>query len=148
MAFPFTLGGSDLFGALPVARRAPPPSFVFKETAMSAAAEIFITVIGWTGALSNVAAYALVTAKRIAPDSLSFQGLNIFGAALLSVSASVYGAWPSAVVNVIWVVIGAYALYVFWRRHTATMATSAFASMTIDGSAGGTRRRPQLRSTP
>lgn len=103
---------------------------------MSAAADIFITVIGWTGALSNVTAYALVTAKRITPDSLSFQGLNIFGAALLSVSASVYGAWPSAVVNVIWVAIGSYALYALWRRHVTKAATQGLAAMTIDGDTG------------
>lgn len=77
---------------------------------MSAAAQLALTVVGWAGALSAVVAYGLVTTKRLSPDSLRFQGMNIVGAGLLSVSATVYGAWPSAVVNVVWVAIGLFAL--------------------------------------
>ena len=87
---------------------------------MSAAAQILLTLAGWTGAISAVVAYGLVTMKRISPDSLLFQGLNIVGAGLLSVSASVHSAWPSAVVNVIWVAIGVYAVRALWNaRRTA-----------------------------
>lgn len=77
---------------------------------MSVLVPLVLTAIGWIGALSSVTAYALVTAKRIESDSWTFQGLNIVGAGLLSVSASVHGAWPSAVVNVIWVAIGLFAV--------------------------------------
>lgn len=88
---------------------------------MSAAAQILITLAGWTGAISAVVAYGLVTMKRISPDSLVFQGLNIVGAGLLSVSASVHSAWPSAVVNVIWVAIGVYAVRALWNARSATV---------------------------
>lgn len=89
---------------------------------MSAAAQIFLTLAGWTGAISAVVAYGLVTMKRISPDSLTFQGLNIVGAGLLSVSASVHSAWPSAVVNVIWVAIGIYAVRALWNARRAAVA--------------------------
>lgn len=89
---------------------------------MSAAAQIFLTLAGWTGAISAVVAYGLVTMKRISPDSLTFQGLNIVGAGLLSVSASVHSAWPSAVVNVVWVAIGIYAVRALWNARRAAVA--------------------------
>jgi hypothetical protein len=87
---------------------------------MSAAAQLALTAVGWTGAISAVIAYGLVTTKRISPDSLQFQAMNIVGAGLLSVSATVYGAWPSAVVNVVWVGIGLFALRAIVRSRTAT----------------------------
>lgn len=90
---------------------------------MSAAAQLLITLAGWTGAISAVVAYGLVTMQRISPDSLLFQGLNIVGAGLLSVSASVHSAWPSAVVNVIWVAIGVYAVRALWNARRAAVAT-------------------------
>lgn len=91
---------------------------------MSAAAQIFLTLAGWTGAISAVVAYGLVTMKRISPDSLTFQGLNIVGAGLLSVSASVHSAWPSAVVNVVWVAIGIYAVRALWNARRAAVAAT------------------------
>lgn len=65
-----------------------------------------VVVFGWVGALTALAAYILVSQRRIEPDSLTYQGLNLLGAGLLGVSATVNGAWPSAVVNYIWVFIG------------------------------------------
>lgn len=104
--------------------------------------EIIATAFGWIGALSAVSAYGAVTAKRISADSVTFQALNLVGAALLSVSASAHGAWPSAIVNVVWVAIGAFALRAIWwdRRPQRTSAillaahpqTPAHAHVAID----------------
>jgi len=103
---------------------------------MSAAAQILLTLAGWTGAISAVVAYGLVTMKRISPDSLLFQGLNIVGAGLLSVSASVHSAWPSAVVNVIWVAIGVYAVRALWNaRRTAAAVVVPDDASELTGSA-------------
>ncbi|WPF82430.1 hypothetical protein SANBI_000032 [Sanguibacter sp. 4.1] len=103
---------------------------------MSAAAQILITLAGWTGAISAVVAYGLVTMQRISPDSLLFQGLNIVGAGLLSVSASVHSAWPSAVVNVIWVAIGVYAVRALWNaRRTAAAVVVPDDASELTGSA-------------
>lgn len=101
---------------------------------MSTAVQLAVTLAGWTGALATVFAYGMVTAKRITPDSLLFQGLNIAGASLLAVSASTYGAWPSAVVNVIWVAIGIFALLALLnQRSRAAEATAAAQVMAFDG---------------
>ena len=102
---------------------------------MSTAVQLAVTAAGWTGALATVFAYGMVTAKRITPDSLLFQGLNIVGASLLAVSASTYGAWPSAVVNVIWVAIGIFALKALLnqRPRTVAAATSPAGAVPFDG---------------
>ena len=70
-----------------------------------------IHVVGWSGALVVLLAYALVSTRRVEGDSVFFQVLNIFGAALLSVNTFYLGAYPSSFVNVIWIGIGGYALY-------------------------------------
>ena len=69
-----------------------------------------IEVAGWAGALAVLVAYALVSAERVSSRSWSYQLLNIGGAAGLVINSSWNGAIPSAVVNLIWIGIGVYAL--------------------------------------
>lgn len=71
---------------------------------------VLLTLVGWLGAAATVTAYALVTRRRVEPDSVAFHGLNLGGASALCVSATVSAAWPSAMVNVVWMVIGAQAV--------------------------------------
>lgn len=77
---------------------------------MTTFVSLAIAVAGWVGAIATLGAYLLVSQRRIEPDSMTFQGLNLLGAALLGVSATVNGAWPSAVVNYIWILIGLQAV--------------------------------------
>ena len=72
--------------------------------------ETLIEVVGWAGALAVLLAYGLVSAERVTSRSWSYQFLNISGAVGLVINSSWNGAIPSAVVNLIWIGIGAYAL--------------------------------------
>ena len=65
-----------------------------------------IDVAGWIGMALLIGAYSLVTAGRILGTSLTFQLMNLVGGALLMVNSAWYGAWPSAALNLVWVVIG------------------------------------------
>ena len=67
---------------------------------------IVINVVGWLGMVLLLGAYGLVTAGRITGTSLPFQLLNLFGGGFLMLNSAYYSAWPSAVLNLIWVVIG------------------------------------------
>jgi hypothetical protein len=69
-----------------------------------------IEVAGWGGALAVLLAYALVSSGRISARSRSYQLLNVGGAVGLVSNSSWNGAIPSAVVNLIWIGIGVYAL--------------------------------------
>lgn len=86
---------------------------------------------GWIGAASTVVAYALVTQRRLAPDSLRFQAMNLAGAGLLAISSARSGAWPSAATNIVWMLIGVQA--VIAARHLVRAAVhrrvQALASM-------------------
>lgn len=65
---------------------------------------------GWIGALGTTAAYALVSLRRIAPDSAVFHSMNMAGAALLAISAASNGTWPVVTANFVWIFIGVQAL--------------------------------------
>ncbi len=69
-----------------------------------------IEAIGWIGALLVLLAYGLVSTDRVSSRSLSYQAMNIGGAVGLVINSAWNGAIPSAVVNAIWIGIGAYAL--------------------------------------
>ncbi len=75
-----------------------------------------IEVIGWTGALLMLLAYGLLSAGKIESRSTAYQVMNIAGAAGFVVNSGWNGAYPSASVNVIWILIGVAALA---RRSTA-----------------------------
>lgn len=64
---------------------------------------IIIDGIGWIGAAALLAAYGLVSAKRLDGDSAVFQLLNLVGAVCLIINTAYYGAFPSTFVNVVWV---------------------------------------------
>lgn len=69
-----------------------------------------IELVGWAGALAVLIAYGLVSTERVSSRSWSYQLLNIGGAVGLVINSGWNGAIPSAVVNLIWIGIGVYAL--------------------------------------
>lgn len=71
---------------------------------------VLVNVVGWVGMALLIGAYGLVTAGRILGTSLRFQLMNLVGGAALMVNSAYYGAWPSAVLNMVWVVIGVVGL--------------------------------------
>jgi hypothetical protein len=71
---------------------------------------IVVDVIGWIGAASLLSAYALVSSGRLEGSGLGFQLLNLVGAVGLLVNGVYHGAWPSAGLNTVWLVVGVVAL--------------------------------------
>ncbi|MFZ5918347.1 MAG: CBU_0592 family membrane protein [Chloroflexota bacterium] len=71
---------------------------------------VLIDLIGWSGAVSVLLAYALVSTRKMEGDSFVYQLLNLAGSLLLIVNSSFYGAFPSVGVNVVWAGIAIYAL--------------------------------------
>ena len=71
---------------------------------------LLIECVGWFGAAAVLLAYGLVSAERVTSRSWTYQLLNIAGAVGLVINSAWNGAIPSAVVNIIWIGIGIYAL--------------------------------------
>lgn len=72
---------------------------------------LWIEVVGWTGAVLILGAYVLLTLGKVEARSVAYQGMNVVGAAGFIVNGWANGALPSAVLNVIWMGIGVFALW-------------------------------------
>ena len=66
---------------------------------------LWIDMIGWVGAALLLTAYVLVSTERWRGRSFRFQLSNALGSACLIANTIYYEAYPSAVVNIVWVVI-------------------------------------------
>ena len=87
------------------------------------AVEIAVEVAGWTGALLILLGYLLISAGKLTGQSLTYQAMNIVGAAGFVINGWWHGALPSAVLNVLWLLIGAIASWrIIRRRRSSTSA--------------------------
>jgi hypothetical protein len=84
--------------------------------------ELLVAIVGWGGAILILAAYFLLTAGRLTAKDPAYQWMNVVGAAGFIVNSGWNGAFPSAVLNVVWVGIGLVAL-IRLRRQARTGAS-------------------------
>ncbi|MGV1005506.1 MAG: CBU_0592 family membrane protein [Candidatus Nanopelagicales bacterium] len=68
--------------------------------------ELIIGIVGWTGTILLLGAYALLTARKLSASGAVYQSLNLIGGLALMVNTAYYSAWPSAVLNLVWFGIG------------------------------------------
>jgi hypothetical protein len=78
---------------------------------------ILIEAAGWIGAALILGAYILLSAGRLKGDSLAYQWMNVVGAAGFILNSGYHGAIPSVAINVLWIGIGAFAL---WRIYKSS----------------------------
>lgn len=71
---------------------------------------VLTELAGWTGAGCMLLAYALLSTRRL-PTGPVFQILNIAGALGLTIHGATHRAWPSASLNLAWLLIGLVALH-------------------------------------
>ena len=69
-----------------------------------------IDIIGWLGSALVVYAYARNMFGKMRADSFSYYALNIAGSACLIANTLYHHAMPSAIVNIIWVLLAAWAM--------------------------------------
>jgi hypothetical protein len=81
--------------------------------------ELLVEAAGWTGAALILAAYLLVSLGRVTGQSRLYQTMNVVGAAGFVVNGWWHGAIPSASLNLVWLAIGAFALWRIRRRAVA-----------------------------
>lgn len=71
---------------------------------------LIVDIIGWLGAAAVLYAYLLVSTNRITGDSLHYQFFNVLGAVCLVINTWFMDAYPSMVVNIIWIGVALYSL--------------------------------------
>ena len=85
--------------------------------------QLLVEIAGWAGAALILFAYLLLSAGRLTGHSLVYQGMNVVGAAGFVINGWWHGALPSAVLNVLWLLIGATASWrIIRKRGSSTSA--------------------------
>ena len=73
-----------------------------------------ITILGWTGSVLYLLAYALVSLKKTEGDSNLYQGMNMIAGSLLVLYTLSLGAYATTALNAVWVAIGLFTLGRKW----------------------------------
>ena len=83
--------------------------------------QLAVEVVGWAGALLILLAYLLISAGKLTGQSPLYQWMNIVGAAGFVINGWSHRAIPSTALNVVWMGIGAVALWkIAQRRGSST----------------------------
>jgi hypothetical protein len=75
---------------------------------------LLINILGWTGSILYLLAYALVSARKTEGDSLLYQGINILAGVLLVIYTLALEAYATTGLNAVWVAIGLFTLSRKW----------------------------------
>jgi hypothetical protein len=91
----------------------------------TAMVKLVIEIIGWVGASLMLLGYLLLTTGKVSSHSSRYQWLNIFAGAGFIVNSGWNGAYPSACINVLWVIIAVYGLLRHGRQPPAASSARA-----------------------
>ena len=86
---------------------------------------LFFDILGWAGMICLLSAYGFLTAGRIAANGWQYQVLNLFGSAFLMTYSVKLAAWPSVVLNLIWVGIGIVGIAMIVRARSRRNVSTA-----------------------
>lgn len=71
----------------------------------------FVEIIGWIGAVLIVGAYYFNINGKLKSGSLIYIISNLAGGVFFTINTLVHAAYPSMIVNIIWVLIAIAALF-------------------------------------
>lgn len=77
--------------------------------------ELFAQIVGWVGTLLVIAAYFLISNKKIKGDNDLYEMMNLFGAIGVGINVFYQRAWPAVALQVVWGII-AIASFVKTRK--------------------------------
>jgi hypothetical protein len=86
------------------------------------ATQLAVEIAGWVGALLILFAYLFLSLGRLTGQSLTYQVMNIAGAAGFVVNGWWHRALPSAALNVLWLLIGAFASWRIIRKSGSSIS--------------------------
>jgi hypothetical protein len=86
------------------------------------AEQLLVETAGWAGATLILLAYLMLSAGRLTGQSIVYQGMNVVGAAGFIINGWWHGALPSAALNVLWLMIGAFASIRILKRRRRSAA--------------------------
>ena len=75
---------------------------------------LLINILGWTGSILYLLAYALVSMTKTEGDSLLYQGMNILAGVLLVIYTFALQAYATTGLNAVWIAVGLFTLGRKW----------------------------------
>lgn len=72
---------------------------------------LFVEIVGWLGSIAVLSAYLMVSFNWGKENKKLYQVLNLFGSICLIINTAYHHAYPSAFVNLIWLIIAIVALF-------------------------------------
>ena len=75
---------------------------------------MLVNILGWTGSIMYLVAYALVSMKKTEGDSLLYQGMNVIAGIFLVIYTFTLEAYATMALNGIWAIIGLITLGRRW----------------------------------
>jgi DNA integrity scanning protein DisA with diadenylate cyclase activity len=77
---------------------------------------LFVEIIGWVGAVLITGSYFLNINGKIKSSSTLYIASNLLGGIFFTINTLVHQAYPSMIVNIIWVFIAVAALFKNGKR--------------------------------
>ena len=71
---------------------------------------LIVEGVGWIGSALCLCAYLLTSLGKLSGESVLYQWMNFIGGAALAVNVIWHGAYPAALLEVCWALIGFVAL--------------------------------------
>ena len=79
-------------------------------------ASLLIEAVGWIGALLIVIGYFLITHGRLNARDKEYHLINLSGSILLGINAYINNALPSFGINIVFISIALYGLYIVFKK--------------------------------
>jgi hypothetical protein len=76
-------------------------------------------LIGWIGTVLFILSYGLLSTKKLGPDTIIYQLMNLLGALCLVINAFGIEDSPTLVINIIWMCISMYAIITVRKKKAA-----------------------------
>ena len=83
---------------------------------------LLVEGIGWIGSALCLVAYLLTSVGRVSGESAAYHWMNLVGGATLAVNVIWHGAYPAALLEICWALIGLASLVRIARRHASARA--------------------------
>jgi hypothetical protein len=86
---------------------------------------VIAAALGWVGTVGTFGAYVLLSRGHWHATSVRYAALNGVAGLVGATGSGLYGAWPSAVSNLLWSGVAAHSLVLTYRERRAARPTAA-----------------------
>jgi len=86
---------------------------------------LLVDILGYIGMVLLLAAFGLISMNKLTANNASYQWMNLIGSILLMINTYYYGALPSALLNVVWLLIALVYLIKIYQRTSKPKNTSS-----------------------